>query len=394
VNTPQTALRALTLSALVIFLVAGCNIPFLPRLEIDNFPVTSELIETMEVKEVVYVHVNNPKAAGSNAANPTMWVPMSVFQSGKFTAAKLELLQPETAPEQTAAGTPDGSDSPLSPETSEASAGIPAEATSEEQLSEAPAITLPLRRRALLFPSRTTWSRPEIATLLNLELEKKLPLRVHESLDRPLREQGRLLSQPDEIMRAVKTWLKKSETPAPVQFVLFLTSRRGRDCQFYTCTWVDAQTGAEVAAFTFRANLAGELLLPLVPTHPTPLERLVESSSWWCRIKSRPEDDRYILDAGHLSDLNYGRELKIFAKAETVHDPQNKNRLGFFFSQPLGTVSVTDFFAADGSIAQARTPLKEHFSKAWAVELVSIPEAPQDKAPADKTKTKPEDGVK
>jgi hypothetical protein len=364
--------------------MAGCSIPFLPRLEIDSFPVTNELIETMEVKNVVYVRVNNPEAASNNAADPTLWVPMSAYQSGKYTAAEVNLPKPETAEAQASAGTLGETNGTPLDEASNTSAISPTGTTTEAALNETPPVILPLRRRALLFPSRITHLRPEIATLLSLELEKTLPLRVHESEDPTLQEKGRLLSQSDEITRAVKTWLKKNTVPAPVQFVLFLTTSPGRNCQFYTCTWIDAQTGAKVAAFTFRTSLTGELFPPLVPIRPTPLLRLVDSATWWCRIKSRPEDDRYILDAGHLSDLNYGRELKIFAQAKIVHDPQNKNRLGFFFTRPLGTVSVTDFFADDGSIAQARTPLKANFTAAWAVEMVTIPEEQNSTEPSNK----------
>jgi len=367
---------ALLFAVLFSVILAGCHIPFWPRLEIDSFPLTNELIESMEVQGVVYVRVNNPAAAEDSAAEPTLWVPASVYQSGKYTASAVNLPQPEkvTAPTAVASQTSTTADqSAPNPD-----AGLPEDTPTEEQLTASPPVILPLRRRVLLFPTRITQVRPEIATLLSLELEAKLPLRVQESQNSALREKGRLMNQPAEITLAVKKWLKNRGIPAPVQFILFLTTSPGRNFQFYTCTWIDAQTGDNVATFTFRADLKGQLLLPMVPNHPTPLLRLIDSTSWWCKIKSRSDDKLYVLEAGHRSNLNYGRELQVFAQAADIYDPKTKTHLGFRFQEPLGTVSVVDFFAADGSLGQARTPLAADFSKAWAVEVATPNAEPGD----------------
>ncbi len=354
-----------TLFFAVLFsvILAGCHIPFWPRLEIDSFPLTNELIETMEVQKVIYVRVNNPAATDDSSAEPTLWVPASVYQSGKYTASAVNLPQPKKVAAPTAVA------STTKQEATAVDTGLPAELPTEEQLAATTPVILPLRRRVLLFPTRITQIRPEIATLLSLELETQLPLRVEESQNSVLREKGRLMNQPAEVTKAVKHWLKNNGTPAPVQFVLFLTTSPGRYYQFYTCTWIDAQTGDNVATFTFRAGLNGQLLLPLVPNHPTPLLRLIDSTSWWCKIKSRADDKLYVLEAGHRSDLNYGRELQVFTQAVSINDPKTKNHLGFRFQEPLGSVSVVDFFAADGSLGQARTPLTANFTEAWAVEM-------------------------
>ncbi len=370
IKHPLTS-ASLFFAVLFSVILAGCHIPFWPRLEIDSFPITNELIETMEVQGVVYVRVNNPAAADDNSVEPTLWVPASVYQSGKYTATTVNLPQPE----KTATTAVAASDSAIP---AQPTAATTAELPAEEQLTSAPPVILPLRRRALLFPTRITQIRPEIATLLSLELEAKLPLRVQESQNTDLLEKGRLMNQPAEISRTIRSWLKKSEVPAPVQFVLFLSTSPGRHYQFYSCTWIDAQTGDNVATFTFRADLNGKLLLPLVPNHPTPLLRLIDSTSWWCRIKSRKVDQLYILEAGHRSDLNYGRELQVFAKAASINDPKTRNHLGFYFQEPLGTVSVIDFFAADGSLAQARPPLSSSFAEAWAVEIATPAAASED----------------
>ena len=372
---------SLLIAVLFSVMLAGCHIPFWPRLEIDSFPLTNELIETMEVQGVVYVRVNNPAAADDSTAEPTLWVPASVYQSGKYAASAVNLPQPKKTASATAVA--DAAATAASQTTAGAVAGLPQKLPAEEQLTAAAPVILPLRRRVLLFPTRVTQVRPEIATLLSLELEAQLPLRVEEPQNPGLREKGRLMNHPAEINGAVKKWLKNCGIPAPVQFILFLTTSAGRNYQFYTCTWIDAQTGDNVAAFTFRADLNSQLLLPLVPNHPTPLLRLIDSTSWWCKIKSRSDDQLYILEAGHRSDLNYGRELQVFAKAVSINDPKTKNHLGFRFQEPLGTVSVIDFFAADGSLGQARTPLAADFAEAWAVEIAT-PAAEPDNLPNQK----------
>jgi hypothetical protein len=328
------------------------------------------LIETMEVQGVVYVRVNNPTAVEDSTAEPTLWVPVSVYQGGKYVATAVNLPKSQkdaTATTVASAPVATANQKDANATNSASSSELPA----EEQLSAATPTILPLRRRVLLFPTRVTQIRPEIATLLCLELETTLPLRVQEPQNVALREKGRLMNQPAEITGAVQNWLKNHGIPSPVQFVIFLTTSSGHNYQFYTCTWIDAQTGDNVAAFTFRADLNGQLILPLVPNHPTPLLRLIDSTSWWCKIKSRPDDQLYVLEAGHRSNLNYGRELQVFTKAAEVYDPQTKKHLGFRFQKPLGSISVIDFFAADGSLGLARTPLATNFTEAWAVETAS-----------------------
>ena len=226
----------------------------------------------------------------------------------------------------------------------------------------------------MLFPSRTSLQHPEIATLLSLELENKLPLRITDCHDQTLLDKARMLNQRPEILGLIRTWLKHSPGPPTVQFIIFLTTSPGRNYQYHTCTWVDAQTGNNVASFTFRATLRGQLLQPLVPNDPVPLLRLIESTPWWCRISKREQENLYILEAGHRSDLRYGRELQVFRQATSIKDPKNKKNLGFVFTEPVGLVTVVDFFGADGSLAQARTPLSGDFNQAYAVKITETEE--------------------
>ncbi|MCD6534085.1 MAG: hypothetical protein J7L25_08430 [Deltaproteobacteria bacterium] len=341
----------------------------MPRLEIDSFPESNDAIETMEVKGVVYTRVVNPQAALDPSAPPALWVPSQVYQSGKHLAYTADL--PKSITENTEIADSSLTGAPTATDTQTAESGdLNTEESGEELLSETTPAIPPLRRRALLFPTRTSQLHPEIATLLSLELENKLPLRVADCHDQALLDKGRLLKQRSEIATEIKGWLKLSSGPPEVQFILFLTTTAGRRYEYYTCTWIDAQTGDNVASFTFRSDLKGNLLLPLVPNDPVPLLHLVDSTTWWCRISSGDEENTFLLDAGHRSDLRQGRELLVFRESAQINDPQNKSKLGFVFTEPLGFITVVDFFGADGSLAQARTPLTGDFDRAYAVKII------------------------
>ena len=351
-----------------LLLLASCNrIPFLPRLEVDSFPESNDSIETMVVRGVIYARVVNPRAALDPLAPPALWVPAQVYQSGKYPAYTADLPKPLTVATET-------TDSDLAADATgkiqtAVSAGLDGESGGEEQLTETPPVIPPLRRRALLFPSRTSQQYPEFTTLLCLELEKKLPFRIADCHDQSLLNKGRRLNQRSEITTEINTWLKQNTSPTTAQFIIFLTTTSDLNYQYYTCSWIDAQTGDNVASFTFRTNLKGELLRPLVPNDPVPLLRLVKSTPWWCQISKREQENSYLLGAGHRSDLLYGRKLQVFRLATLIKDPENKKNLGFIFTEPLGFVTVVDFFAADSSIAQARTPLTGDFNQAYAVAI-------------------------
>ncbi|RLB67017.1 MAG: hypothetical protein DRH03_11525 [Deltaproteobacteria bacterium] len=361
----QTAIFWVLFICAAFCLLASCNrIPFIPRLEIDSFAQSNDSIETMEVKGVIYVRVINPQNALDPETPPAIWVPAQVYRSGKYSAYTVDLPKPAAASEIAAKSL---NDKQSTIAMSADSSSLTTETSAEEELLESPPEILSLRRRALLFPSRVSLQHPEITTLLTLELENKLPLRIADCHDQNLLNNGRLLNQRSEITTAVKTWLKNSPELPMVQFIIFLSTSSGRKYQYYTCSWIDAQTGITVAAFSFRANPAGELLLPLVPNDPVPLEQLVDSTLWWCRIKPDDQENRYLLEAGHRSNLGYGHKLQVFAQADLIKDPQNSNKLGFAFKKSLGVVSIIDFFGADGCIAQALTPLANSFDYAYAV---------------------------
>lgn len=323
----------------------------------------------MEVRGVIYARVVNPQAALDPEAPPAIWVPAQVYQSGKHSAYTADL--PKTAAATELADNRLANDNTTEMLTA-GNSTLATETSAEEQLAEIPTEIPPLRRRVLLFPSQTSLQQPEIATLLNLELEDKLPLRVADCHDQALLDKGRLLNQRSEIATAIKTWLNDSPELPMVQFIIFLTTTPGRNYNYYTCSWIDAQTGSHTASFSFRANLNGQLLLPLVPNDPIPLLRLVDSTLWWCRIINGDEENSYLLSAGHRSDLRYGRNLQVFQRAAPIKDPKNSKILGFEFTKPLGVVSIVDFFGDDSSIAQTLTPLSNNFDQAYAVEITEV----------------------
>ena len=388
---PRHRPALLLLLILSLFLTAGCDhVPFMPRQEIDKFPATVQNLETMVVEGVTYVRVINPARQGDPEAEPAIWIPQTVYRKGNYQAYTVNLPRPREKKElQAAAGQPENTKKPSAGESSGETTTEAENQTAEDLGSTAAAPILPLRRRALLFPTQVSLRHPEIITQLEIELEKTLPLRVVENFNPRLNEAGRLLTRPQEIRKAVRQWLKKTAAAPPVQFVLFLVSRTGRDRSYFTCNWIDAQTGNPVAAFTFIRDFQGQLWYPLVPSDPVPLVNLVNATPWWCRIERDPSaENQYILDAGHRSDLLYGRELQVFTRAEKVRDPGTGKDLGYAFSHPLGTVAVVDFFGSDGSLARARSALPENFTRGFAVE---IPRPPVAQEAPEKSKEQPKD---
>ncbi len=383
-HTPYRRYPAAVITLLLVLLLASCDyLPFMPRLEIDKFPVDTQPLETMEVRDVIYVRVENPARLSDPEAPATIWIPASVFKAGNYKAYTADLPHPK--PVEVAANTPKNQNSPT-----------PTEETgslqSEEQLEreKTPASDLTLRRRILLFPDRISWRHPEITTQLSVEMEEKLPLRFVAFQDTDRERRGQLLSQKNEIMSAIRKWLSRHEGPPPVQFVVFLTASPGRDRQYFTCHWVDAQTGDRVAAFTFMRGLDGRLWYPLVPTDPQPLVNLVCATPWWCRLQRSPDNEElFRLTAGHLSNLSYGLELQVFRKALKIRDPRRGKRLGFLFTQPVGRVSVIDFFGEDGAFARARIPLPGNFQKGFAVEIPASPPAKGSAGPAGEEEKPP-----
>ncbi|NPA25364.1 MAG: hypothetical protein GXO34_06025 [Deltaproteobacteria bacterium] len=358
---------AIIILLLALVLAACDHLPFMPRLEIDKFPADTQLLETMEVRDVIYVRVENPARLSDPEAPETIWIPASVFKAGNYKAYTANLPQPK--PVEVAANTPGNLKTPAPTSEKPPLQG-------EERLQEsAPATDLTLRRRILLFPDRISHHAPAITTQLSVEMEEKLPLRFVTFQDPDLEQRGRLLSQKPEIMAAIRKWLARYEGPPPVQFVVFLTTSIGRDRQYFTCNWVDAQTGDRVAAFTFMRGLDGRLWYPLVPTDPEPLVNLVTATPWWCRLQRSPDNDKlYRLNAGHRSNLHYGLELMVYRQALKIMDPQGNRQLGFVFDQPAGRVSVVDFYGDDGAFAKARKPLPDDLQKGFAVEIPAPPQ--------------------
>jgi hypothetical protein len=375
-----------------IILSAGCDyIPFLRHLEIDKFPSTTQELASLEVSGVIYVRIVNPQHRDDPEAPATSWIPITVYQGGNYQAYTADLPRPK--PEVTA--TTETQSPPAGTNTigNTTMAGT----TGEETLSPAtrPSPSGQLRRRALLFPSQAVVTYPEIVSLLEIEIHHKLPLQIiNLPADSTLCREGRLLSSRAEITTAARKWLDSfSGSAPPVQFVLGLTTRTDRDRTYFICTLVDAQTGQRAAAFTFIRGLDGRLWFPLVPNDPVPLVKLIEATSWWCQIRRDPQDDKlWLLTAGHASDLGYGHKLQVFRRAEEVHDPVSRKKLGYAFNGAVGNIRVIDFFAVDGAIARARQPLPDDFQQGYAVE---IPKAAKPRAqPAGNgTPTQPQAGT-
>lgn len=350
----------LWLLAATLMLVAACRIPFLPRLEIDHFPETGEQLETMEVRGIVYARVLNPRADDSSETPATVWVPMPVYLAGNYQPYSPPLANP-------ASTTMVATSEPAATSAGGAAIGSSGNNPLEEELKspQQPAKISFLRRRALLFPTRTATLRPELVTRLELELEEELPLRVYSDTAPDLQDAAGRRHHPGEIRQAIADWLENTTEPVDFQFILYLYSRPSSNGQLYVCALVDAQNAEPLASFTFPESRAGRLPARLVPGEALPLRNLVSSASWWCRIYSRPDDDLYRLRAGHRSGLDYGQRLKVFTRADLIKD--SGQSLGFRFSRPLGEITVVEFFGDDGALGQAVPALTGTFTQAFAV---------------------------
>jgi len=376
----------------LIFGLGGCSLPFLPRLEIDRFPEDSRFnFETMEVKGVVYIRVSNPQASSDPEATPTLWIPMQVYHAGRYQAYHESASIPEVAAltgEKAEENTPD-QETPWA-ESSPSPPPAVEEETLQSQAAEADSAeeTPLLRRRAFFFPSRSSILRPELVSLLIMELEEKLPLRVQQNLEENFAGPYRLLTQRDELLQAGRAWLRQQEQPLTAQFIIFLSQRAGTKLHNYTCDWIDSQTGENVASFTFRETSTGQLLRPLVPNDPVPLRKLVSAASWWCRI-SPQNQTQVVVEAGHRSRLRQGRQLEVFAATKVIKDPINGKILGLSFIQPLGRMTIIDFFGDDGSIGQMEGDSGTTFPVAYATEIPALLQQEQ-KPYQPMTQTQPE----
>ncbi|MCK5915408.1 MAG: hypothetical protein KAG92_04650 [Deltaproteobacteria bacterium] len=80
----------------------------------------------------------------------------------------------------------------------------------------------------------------------------------------------------------------------------------------------------------------------------------VRMIDWSARV-IKAEKKRILINAGRLSGIQAGQNLRVYAKGSEIKDPQSKLSLGQAQGALKGTVKVIDFFGLDGAICEPLT---------------------------------------
>lgn len=108
---------------------------------------------------------------------------------------------------------------------------------------------------------------------------------------------------------------------------------------------IDTATGYPVKSYTIDPATpgAGQVVNSLV-NH-------VRMIDWSARV-IKVESKRILINAGRLSGLQAGQNLRVYAKATEIKDPKSKLSLGQAQGALKGTVKIIDFFGLDGAICE------------------------------------------
>ena len=108
---------------------------------------------------------------------------------------------------------------------------------------------------------------------------------------------------------------------------------------------IDTGTGYPVKTYT---------LDPAAPGAAQVINNLVGNIrmiAWSARV-IKVEKNRVLINAGRLSGLQVGQNLRVYAKGTEIKDPTTKLPLGLAQGALKGTVKVVDFFGIDGAICE------------------------------------------
>jgi hypothetical protein len=72
---------------------------------------------------------------------------------------------------------------------------------------------------------------------------------------------------------------------------------------------------------------------------------------WSARV-IKVEKNRVLINAGRLTGLQTGQNLRVYAKGTEIKDPTTKLSLGQAQGALKGTIKVVDFFGIDGAICE------------------------------------------
>ncbi len=108
---------------------------------------------------------------------------------------------------------------------------------------------------------------------------------------------------------------------------------------------IDTATGYPVKSYNLNPNTpqAAQIIDTL-----TDHVRMID---WSARI-IKVEKKRILINAGRLSGLQAGQNLRVYAKGNEIKDPNTKLSLGKAQGALKGTIKVIDFFGLDGAICE------------------------------------------
>ncbi len=108
---------------------------------------------------------------------------------------------------------------------------------------------------------------------------------------------------------------------------------------------IDTATGYPVKSYNLNPNTpqAAQIIDSL-----TDHVRMID---WSARI-IKVEKKRVLINAGRLSGLQAGQNLRVYAKGNEIKDPTTKLSLGKAQGALKGTIKVVDFFGLDGAICE------------------------------------------
>ena len=108
---------------------------------------------------------------------------------------------------------------------------------------------------------------------------------------------------------------------------------------------IDTATGYPVKSYNLNPSTPGaEQVVDSLANH-------VRMIDWSARV-IKAESKRVLINAGRLSGLQAGQNLRVYAKGSEIKDPNSQLSLGQAQGALKGTVKVVDFFGLDGAICE------------------------------------------
>ena len=108
---------------------------------------------------------------------------------------------------------------------------------------------------------------------------------------------------------------------------------------------IDTATGYPVKSYNLNPSTPGaEQVIDSLVNH-------VRMIDWSARV-IKVENKRILINAGRLSGLQAGQNLRVYAKGSEIKDPKSQLSLGQAQGALKGTVKVVDFFGLDGAICE------------------------------------------